>query len=65
MTELPHQLGNGAGTLLARRPMIAHAARCRNHMLVARRALELVRFRIALLVGLAKLTPDIVLALPH
>jgi hypothetical protein len=33
--------------------------------LVSRRALAVVRFRIALLAGLAKLTPDIVLTLPY
>jgi hypothetical protein len=57
------KLANGAGTLLARRPMIALAAH-RNQRLFARRAFAVVRFRITLLVGLAKFTPDIVLTLP-
>ncbi len=59
------KLANGAGTFLALHPMIAHAAQCRNHMLITRRALAIAWFRIALLIRLAKLKPYIVLSLPH
>jgi hypothetical protein len=59
------KLANGAGTFLALHPMIAHAACCRNHRLIAHRALAIARFCIALLVRLAKLRPNIVLSLPH
>jgi hypothetical protein len=59
------KLANGIGTLLALRPMIAHAAHCRNHMLIAHRALAVTWFRIALLIRLTKLRPNIVLSLPH
>jgi hypothetical protein len=58
-------LANGAGTLLALRPKIVHATHCRNHKLIAHRALAIARFRIALLVRLAKLRRDIILSLPH
>ncbi len=59
------KLANGAGTFLALRPMIAHVACCHNHTFIARRALAVARFRIALLVRLAELKPNIVLSLPH
>jgi hypothetical protein len=59
------KLTNGMGTLLALRPMIAHVACYRNHRLIACRALAVARFRIALLIKLAKLRPNIVLSLPH
>jgi hypothetical protein len=59
------KLANGMGMLLALCPMIAHAARCRNHRLIARRTFVVAQFRITLLVRLAKLRPDIVFSLPH
>ncbi len=59
------KLANGAGTFFTFRPMITHATYCHNHRLIAHWALVVARFRIALLVRLAKLKPDIILSFPH
>jgi hypothetical protein len=59
------KLASGVGTFLALHPMITHAAHYRNHRLITLRALAVARFRIVLLIRLAKLRPYIVLSLPH